>query len=44
MNRAGKAAKAAPYVKAKFTGRNTGEYAAYLTGSNTPFVIMCWAL
>ena len=37
---AGKAANAAPHVNTVVVGRNTGEYAAYFEGSNTPFVII----
>jgi hypothetical protein len=44
MKAAGKVANAAPAVKASDIGMKTGEYAAYLTGSNMPFVIILWAL
>ena len=40
MKIAGKAANAAPHVNTRVVGRNTGEYAAYFAGSNTPFVII----
>ena len=42
-NIAGRAANAAPLVKANVVGKKTGEYAAYLAGSNIPFVIILWA-
>ena len=40
MKKAGKAAKAAPVVNSSVIGIKTGEYAAYLTESKTPFVMM----
>jgi hypothetical protein len=44
MKAAGIVAKAAPVAKASDIGMKTGEYAAYLTGSKMPFVIILWAL
>jgi hypothetical protein len=44
MSTAGKVANPAPIVKASDIGMKTGEYAAYLTGSKMPFVIILWAL
>jgi hypothetical protein len=44
MKIAGKDANSAPYTNTRVVGRKTGEYAAYLEESNTPFVIMFWAM
>jgi hypothetical protein len=44
MSTAGKVAKAAPIAKASDIGMKIGEYAAYLTESKMPFVIILWAL
>jgi len=41
---AGKAANAAPEIIARAVDRKTGEYAAYLTGSNSPLVIIFCAM
>jgi len=44
MKTEGNTAKAAPYVNASVVGKKTGEYAAYLVGSNTPFVMIFRAM
>ena len=44
IKRAGKDAKAAPIDNAIVIGIKIGEYAAYLTGSKIPFLMMFWVM